>query len=60
MAAENNAIRTNYIKTKTEIRNDSKCRLYEENDEMVNHIVNECSKLSQKKYNTKHVFCVLE
>ena len=31
-----------------------KCRLCDARDETVNHIMSECSKLSQKKYKTKH------
>ena len=47
----NNAIRTNYIEAKTDnTQQNSKC---EERDETINHIVNECSKLAQKKYKTK-------
>ena len=32
----------------------SKCRLCGDRDETINHIISECSKLSQKEYKTKH------
>ena len=54
IAAQNNAIRTNHIKTiidKTQQNN--KCRLCGDRDETINHI-SECSKLAQKEYKTSH------
>ena len=36
------------------MQQNSKCRLCGERDEMVNHIVSECSKLAQKEYKTMH------
>ena len=32
----------------------SKYELHSDRDEMVNHIINECSKLAQKEYKTRH------
>ena len=55
IAAQNNSIRTNHIKTgidKTQQNN--KCRLCGERDETINHIISECSRLAQKEYKTKH------
>ena len=31
-----------------------KCRLCKDRDEIVNHIISECSKLAQKEYKTRH------
>ena len=54
MAAQSNIIKTNYIKVKIDnMQLNSKCRLYGERDEMINHI-SECSKLVQKEYKTRH------
>ena len=36
------------------MQQNSKCRLYEDEDEMINHIISECSKLVQKENETKH------
>ena len=55
IAAQNNAIRTNYIKMKTDnIRQNGKYWLDGNCDEMVNHIMSECNKLAEKEYNTRH------
>ena len=32
----------------------SRCRLCSDRDETINHIISECSKLSQKEYKTRH------
>ena len=54
IAAQNNTIRTNYIKTRLDkIRQNSKCRLCGERDETINHIINECTKLVRKDYKTR-------
>ena len=51
IAAQNNAIRTNYIKAKiNNMQQNSKCRLYSNKDEMINHMISKCSKLSQKDW----------
>ena len=55
MAAQNNPIRTHHtsaIIDKTQ--ENSKCRLYDDRDETINHIINECCKLAQKEYKTRH------
>ena len=55
IAAQNNAIRTNYIIMKTDnIHHNSKCRLCGDKDEMFNHIVSKCSKLEQKEFKTRY------
>ena len=55
IAAQNNAIRTNYIKAKIDkTQQNSKCRMCGEKAETVNHIISECSKLAQKECKTKH------
>ena len=54
-AAQNNAIRTNYVKAKIDkTQQNSKCRLCSDRDEMINHIMSECNKLAQKEYKTRH------
>ena len=55
IAAQNNAIRTNYIKARIDkTQQNSKYRLCGDRDETINHIISECSKLSQKEYKTRH------
>ena len=55
IAAQNNAIRTNYIKAKIDkTQQNSKCRLCGNRDETVNHVLCECSKLAQREYKTRH------
>ena len=55
IAALNNAIRTNQIKAKIDkTQQNSKCWLCGDRDETINHIVSECSKLTQKEYKTRH------
>ena len=55
MAAQNQSIRTNLLKAKIDkSQRDSLCRASRKVDESINHIVNGCSKLAQKKYNRKH------
>ena len=50
IAAQNNAIRTNHINARIDkTQQNSKCRLCGDRDEMINHIISECSKLVQKK-----------
>ena len=36
------------------MQQNSKCRLFGDRDETINHIISECSKLAQKEYKTKH------
>ena len=50
IAAQNNAIRTNYSKAKiNNMWQNSKSRLYGERDETFNHIISKCSKSAQKR-----------
>ena len=54
-AAQDNAIRTNYIKAKIDrAQQNSKCRMCGDKDKTVNHIVSECSKLAQRDIQTRH------
>ena len=55
IAAQNNAIRTSYIKARIDkTQQNSRCRLCGERDETINHVISECSKLAQKEYKTRH------
>ena len=55
MAAQNSAIRTNHIKARIDkTQQNSKCRLWGDKNETINHIISECSKLAQKEYKTRH------
>ena len=55
IAAQDNAIRTNHIKVRIDkTQQNSKCRLCGDRDETINHIITECSKLSQKEYKARH------
>ena len=55
ISAQNNAIITNHIKVRIgKTQQNSKCRLYGDRDENINHIISECSKLAQKEYKTGH------
>ena len=48
--AQNNAIRTNYVKAKIDYtKQNSKCRLCDDRDETINPILSKCSKLTQKQ-----------
>ena len=52
IAAQNNTIRTNYIKVKIDYRlQNNKCRLHDGRHETLNHIISEGNKLWQK---TRH------
>ena len=54
IAAQNNDIRTKYVKARIDkMQQNSSCRLCGDRNEMINHI-GECSKLAQKEYKTKH------
>ena len=56
ITVQNNVIITNHIKARIDMTQQKcKCRLWDYRDETINHI-NECSKLSQKVYKTKHVW----
>ena len=55
IAAQDNAVRTNHIKARIDkTQQNSKCRLCGGRDEIINHIISECSKLAQKEYKTRH------
>ena len=55
IGAQNNAIRTYYIKEKNDCsQQNSKCSLRCDKDEAVNHIIREFSKLAQKEYKSRH------
>ena len=55
IAAQNNAVRTNYIAARIDkTHQNSNCRLCGDWDETINHIISECSKLAQKEYKTTY------
>ena len=54
IAAQDNAIRTNHIKTRIDKQQNSKYRLCGDRDETINHIISECSKLAQKEYKARN------
>ena len=55
IAAQDNTIRTNHIKTRIDkTQQNSKCWLCGNRDETINHIISECSKLAQKDYKARH------
>ena len=55
IAAQDNAIRTNHIKSRIDkTQQNSKCRLCGDRDETTNHIISECSKLALKEYKARH------
>ena len=48
-------MKTNHIKSRIDkTQQNSKCRLCGDEDEKINHIICECSKLAQKEYKTRH------
>ena len=56
MAAENNAIRTNYVKVKiNNTQLNCKFKLWDDRHETVDHIINGRSRVVQKKYKTWHL-----
>ena len=55
IAAQENVIRTNHIKARIDkTQQNSKCRLWSDGDETINHIKSECSKLAQKEYKARY------
>ena len=55
IAAQNNAIKTNHIKARIDkTQQNSRRRLCGDRDEMINHIISECSNFTQKEYKTRH------
>ena len=54
-AAQEQAIRTNYVKYHIDMTSESPlCRLCEKIGESVQHLVSECEKLAQKEYKRRH------
>ena len=52
---QNNAVKTNYVKPKiNNTQQDSKCRLCDDKDEMINCINKQIQQTSSKKYKTRH------
>ena len=43
-------MRTNYIKSKIDKLQNSKCKLCDDRDELINHLTSKCSKLGQEEY----------
>ena len=55
MAAQEQALRTNLVKAKIDkSQEDSRCRLCSKADESINHLLSECSKMTQKEYKRRH------
>ena len=55
IAAQDSAIKTNHIKARIDkTQQNSKCRLCSDRDKTINHIISECSKLTQNEYMTRH------
>ena len=55
IATQNNTLRTNHIKARIDkMQQNSECGLCGDRDETINHIINECNKLAQKEYKTRH------
>ena len=55
ISVQNNAIRINFDEVKIDCtQQNSKCRLCEGRDEMLNHIVSECNKPTEKECSTRH------
>ena len=55
IAAQNDAIKTNYVKAKIDnTQKNSKCRICSDRNETVNPIISEYSKLIQKEYTSRH------
>ena len=55
IAAQDNAIRTNHIEGRIDkTQQNSKCRLCDDRDETIKHIISEYSKLAQKEYKVTH------
>ena len=51
IARQNNVIRVKYINAKIDkTQKNTKCRICDDRDKTIDHIISECSKLAQKKY----------
>ena len=54
-AAQNNTVRINYIKARIDkMEQNSRCRLYDDRDETINHIISKCSHLALKANKMRH------
>ena len=54
LVAQNNAIRNNYVKAKIDTtQQNSKCRLCDDRNRIIHHIISEGSKLALKEYKTR-------
>ena len=59
IAAQDNVIKTDHIKPRIDkMQQNSKCRLCSDRDEAINHMISECSKLTQKEYEARHDWLV--
>ena len=55
IAAQNNAVRTCYIKARIDkTQQNSRCWLCGDRDEIINHMISKCSQFAQKEYKTTH------
>ena len=55
IAAQKSVIRNNHIKARIDkTQQNSKCRLFGDRDEAINHIISQCRKLAQKEFKTRH------
>ena len=55
MAAQSQSLKTNAIKARIDkSREDAKCRMCNEKEETIHHIVSGCSNLAQKEYKRRH------
>ena len=55
IATQDNALSTNHIKARIDkMQQNSKCRLFGDRDETINHIKSEYCKLAQKEYKARH------
>ena len=55
MAAQTQSLRTNVVKAKIDkSTSDATCRVCEQSEETVDHIVSGCSKFAQKEYKRRH------
>ena len=55
VAAQNQSIRTNLVKAKTDkSQKDALCRLCKKADESIDHVVSGCRKLAQKECKRRH------
>ena len=55
IVAKNNAIRTNYVKAPIRNKQENKrCKLSEEREVTVNHIIRKYNNLTEKMYKNKH------